>query len=139
MTENEFKIKHSDLIQCIQCIEYDLKRIYAGMIDQDFYEVMNQLENKNLGEVLELLKALDNSDGKPYFLESEYKRFDEVRRLRNYWCHKCFLKFVFTHDAKEKNEEFQRLTRQLENDYNRIYKLSEELDKTYLKDFAKIK
>ena len=36
MTRDQFKILHSEIMMYFQCIEFDLKRIYAGMSSEDF-------------------------------------------------------------------------------------------------------
>ncbi|MBQ1523394.1 MAG: hypothetical protein IIZ74_11645, partial [Erysipelotrichaceae bacterium] len=63
MTEEQFRILHSEIIEYFQCIEFDLKRIYSGMSTEDFDDEMDMLETSNLGNTLNKLKRLDESDG----------------------------------------------------------------------------
>ena len=58
MTEDQFKILHSEIMMYFQCIEFDLKRIYSGMSADDFDEEMDMLEISNLGNTLRKLKNL---------------------------------------------------------------------------------
>ena len=41
MTRDQFKILHSEIMMYFQCIEFDLKRIYAGMSSEDFDDEMD--------------------------------------------------------------------------------------------------
>jgi len=47
MTREKFKLIHSELIMRVQCIENDLKLIYAGMHSGDFEENLDILEKVN--------------------------------------------------------------------------------------------
>ena len=39
MTRDQFKILHSEIMMYFQCIEFDLKRIYAGMSSEDSFRL----------------------------------------------------------------------------------------------------
>lgn len=51
---------------CCQTIEGDLKWIYAFMHKGDPNENRSKVANYTLGQIVNKLKELDNSDGKPY-------------------------------------------------------------------------
>ena len=63
MTRDKFKLIHSELIMQVQCIEHDLKLIYAGMCKGDFDKNLDALEKVNLGSMIKKVKELDYSDG----------------------------------------------------------------------------
>lgn len=44
--EERFKAMHSEIIMYFQCIEHDMKRIYAGMSADDYYDCMDMLDGK---------------------------------------------------------------------------------------------
>lgn len=44
MTRDKFKLIHSELIMQVQCIEHDLKLIYAGMCKGDFDKTLMLLK-----------------------------------------------------------------------------------------------
>ena len=90
MTRDQFKILHSEIMMYFQCIEFDLKRIYAGMSSEDFDDEMDWLETSNFGNTLRELKKLDRSDGDPWLSDSEYDQLDRIREVRNYWAHQCY-------------------------------------------------
>ena len=58
MTRDKFKLIHSELIMQVQCIESDLKLIYAGMHSGDFEDNLDMLEKANLGTIIKKLKEL---------------------------------------------------------------------------------
>ena len=135
MDHDTFKITHSSIMMCFQCIEFDLKRIYSGMSADDFDDCMDMLENSNFGEVLNRLKKLDNSDNKPDISDSDYDLLDRIREIRNYWCHQCYLDFVYIQNDQSRENKFQKIARRLDNDYNRVLKLHHNLQSFYFDHF----
>lgn len=131
MTKEDFKILHSEIMLYFQCIEFDLKRIYAGMSSEDFDEEMDLLENSNFGNTLRKLKKLDYSDGKPWLSAADYDQLNRIRELRNYWCHQCYLDFVYISDDWQRENKFQRIANRLYNEHNRIYNLHKKLQDLY--------
>ena len=137
MTRDDFKILHSELIMYCQCIEFDLKRIYSGMSEANFDDTMDMLENSNLGRTLKKLKTLDFSDGTLDLSESLYEDLNEVREIRNYLCHQCYIDFIYIENAEIKENEFQMLSRRLENERNRLYNIHRVLERIYLSEYDK--
>ena len=72
MTRDKFKLIHSELIMQVQCIEHDLKLIYAGMCKGDFDKNLDALEKVNLGSMIKKVKELDYSDGHPDLTKRDY-------------------------------------------------------------------
>ncbi len=134
--EREFKIQHSEIMENFQCIEYDLKRIYSAMSYDDFDDEMDMLEKSNMGNTIKRLKELDYSDDDHFLSDSDYDQLDKIRELRNYWCHQCYLDFVYIEDANEKYNKLQRLFNRLQNENRRIEKLQYKIENMYLKHFV---
>ena len=135
-TDTKFKTMHSEIIKYYQCIEYDMKRIYSAMSSDDYFDCMDMLDGKNWGEILNRLRKLDKSDNDPFFSEEEYALLDEIRERRNYWCHQCYLDYVYIENDFERFERLQRLCRQLENEKNRAYKLHQKMQDVYIDYFS---
>lgn len=135
MTRDQFKLLHSETMLYLQCIEYDLKRIYSGMSSGDFDENMDLLETSNFGNTLKKLRHLDNSDGKPYLSAVDYDLLDQIREMRNYWCHQCYLDYVYIYDEYRRERQFQKIANRLYNEHNRIFKLHKNLEKFYFNEF----
>lgn len=134
--EDRFKAMHSEIIMYFQCIEHDMKRIYSGMSADDYYDCMDSLDGNNWGVILNKLKKLDRSDNDPYFTEEEYQQLDAIREQRNYWCHQCYLDYVYISNDFDRNAKLERLIRRLENEKNRAYKLHCKMQDIYLEDFC---
>jgi len=98
MTRDKFKLIHSELVMQVQCIEYDLKLIYASMHSGDLEDNLDMLEKANLGTVIKKLKELDYSGGKPDLSKQDYILLEQIREIRNYWCHQCFVDYVYIQD-----------------------------------------
>lgn len=132
MNKDTFKMIHSDLIQQVQCIEFDLRRIYAVMCEGKFEDNYRALENCSLGKITKELKKLDYSDDFPELSEEDYKMINDIRVIRNYWCHQCYLDFVYINNDRQREREFQKIAKRLQQDVQRTYYLSEKTEKLYL-------
>ena len=133
MTRDKFKLIHSELIMQVQLIENDLKLIYAGMHKGNFDKNFNTLEKSNLGTVIRKLKELDYSDGHPDLSKKDYEVLEQIREIRNYWCHQCFLDYVYIQGDMQREYEFQKVARRLSEDENRTWDLHEHLEKVRIK------
>lgn len=131
MNRDTFKMIHSGLIQQVQYIEHNLRRIYAAMRDGEFEDNFRAVEKCNLGKITKELEALDYSDDCPELSEDIYKMINEIREIRNYWCHQCYLDFIFIHNDYEREREFQKIAKRLQRDENRTHDLSRRLEKLY--------
>ena len=123
MDRNRFKLIHSELIQQVQCIENNLKIIYAAMHKGNFRSNLKSVEKMNLGKIARELEELDNSDNLPDFSEEEYTTIDEIREIRNYWCHQCYLDFIYIENDYERERAFQKVSERLHYDEYRTYDL----------------
>lgn len=141
MTENEFKTMHSELIKNVQGIEYDLKLIYAAIKDGNFEENYKLVQNFSFGEIAHNLKELDYSDNIPDLSEYEYELIDNIRVIRNYWCHQCYVDFMYITNFAMREEKFLKICEQLISDQEKITPLFNKLEKfrmTELKTYGRI-
>lgn len=129
MTRDLFKLIHSELIQQVQCIEYNLKVIYAARRRGNFQSNFQSVNKANLGKIARELEDLDYSDNCPELSEDDYDTIDEIRNIRNYWCHQCYLDFIYIQDDWQREQEFQRIAQRLHFDENRTYDLSQKTEK----------
>lgn len=129
---NLFHKNVGELIMFCQCIEHDIKWIYAGMlkgdVDENFVEL--QRTRATLGTTIAKLESLDNSSD-PYLSQNDYKLLKDVNNIRIHWAHNAYLEFVYCEDQEYK-ESFIRQARRLENDHNRLQKLSAKIEKIRL-------
>lgn len=129
MTREKFKLIHSELIMWVQCIEHDLKLIYAGMHSGNFDKNLDVLEKANLGTVIKKLKELDYSEGDPDLSKQDYVVMDQIREIRNYWCHQFFLDYGYIHNDEERERKFQEIAMRLSKDEDRVWALHQHLAK----------
>ncbi len=132
---DRFRKLHSEIIENYQCIEYDMKRIYSAMSSDDFDDNMEWLTYDNWGKILNKLRKLDNTDDNPFFTDKEYELLDEIRERRNYWCHQCYLDWVYIKDDNKRQSRLERMTRQLENENNRVRKLQRKMERIFIEEF----
>ena len=127
MTRDTFKMIHSELIMEVQCIEHDLRLIYAAMKRGNFEDNLDDLEKANLGRITKELKTLDYSNGHPDLSKSDYDLINQIREIRNYWCHQCYLDYVYIQDDYQRECRFQEVATRLHYDENRVFALSQKL------------
>lgn len=128
MNINDFKMLHSETIMYYQLIERDLKLIYSYMCKGDIGEHFSNIENKTLGQMVKMLKDLDNSDGKPLISSSDYNFLSQISENRNLWAHNCFTDFIYIKNW-ENSKEYKRLCDKLVKDHDRVSKASNILEK----------
>lgn len=132
ITINDFHCWLGETLMYCQRIENDIKWIYAGMLEGDCSENYIAVSEKSLGEVLKKLEKLDNSDGKPHLSAGDYDLLDEIRDIRNHWAHKAYINFVYKSNPKERENCFLKEYRRLQNDHNRLKKLSDSIEEVRL-------
>lgn len=128
----DFHVLVGETLMYCQCIENDIKWIYAGMLRGDFDENYGTVSEKPFGTVLKKLEMLDNSDGNPHFSADDYDLLDEIRDIRNHWAHKAYINFVYKNNQREYDTCFLKEYRRLQNDHNRLKKLSDRIEKVRL-------
>lgn len=92
-----------------------------------------------LGQVVGLLQVLDN-ERDPYLSEDDYELLRKVTEIRNHWAHKAYTRFVYSKGSNW-DREFTRQARRLENDHNRLAKLSDTIERArldVLKEYGRI-
>ena len=112
-------------VMACQCIEMDIKLMYAGMMKGDFNRNLAMVKNKALGPVLAELEELDICSKNPYFSVSDYELLYEIKDIRNYWVHKGYASFIYLpQDKWQEGLEFQYS--KLLKEYKRLDLLSKE-------------
>lgn len=117
-----------ETIQYCQCIDNDIRWIYSAMLNGDCFKTLDELERGKvtLGNVLGKLKQLDTSE-EPYFSEGDYGLLSKITDIRNHWAHKGYVMFVYKQE-REQEDAFIKQARRLENDHNRLKKLSKTIE-----------
>lgn len=138
-SRNSFKILHSDLIMEMQCVEYDLKLIYAYMHKGNVDKNLKSVETMPLGAIINELQELDNSDNNPDLSDDDYALLHEIRELRNYWCHQCYVDYVYIQNNFEMERKFQEIYSWLREDEARISDLHEKVQEFRIREVNRYK
>lgn len=65
------------------------------MHNGNFNKNFKSVETANLGKIVNKLKILDYSNGFPEFSEEDYEIIDDIRNIRNYWRHQCYIDYIY--------------------------------------------
>ena len=90
MTLEQYRIKHSILIEQYQWIEYDLEGLYANLSDEPFCKAIAQIEKDSIGGVVREIRQIEKQQNITVFTNAEYRALDQMREDRNFWCHVCY-------------------------------------------------
>lgn len=132
MTINEFHQMVGKTIMLCQCIENDIKLIYSKMLKGNYVDNYQLVEKKSLGNVVALLKELDQNNHKQWFSESDYDLLFETTGIRNYWAHRAYIEFVY---EPENIKAYTKVSNRLSNNYKRLEKLLKDIQSFRLKLF----
>lgn len=124
-----FKQIHSELIQWVQYIEHDLRIIFSTIKPGDYDENFMEVDNAPLGKLLKELRAMDKEVGYSKIKEEDYELLDQIREIRNYWCHQCFLDFHYIEDPDEHFKKWWELAERLHRDEDRVFILYQKIEK----------
>lgn len=129
MDYDTFKLIHSELIMSVQYIEQDLKLIYSILKGGEFYDNYSYVENSPLGKLLKSLHEMDQELGYSKIKEKDYDLLNQIREIRNYWCHQCYIDFHYIEDPQEHDKAFQKVAVRLHEDELRVYELQQKIEK----------
>lgn len=127
MDYEEFKILHSEVIMCCQCLENDIKWIYSYMKKGNPFQNFDDLEKKTFGQIVRELRKLDYSDDKPYISKSDYDFLENLVEKRNYWCHQCYVDFLYI-DGYLHSKEYKDVCNKLEDEHAQFMRVSEAVE-----------
>ena len=129
MDYDTFKLIHSELIMSVQYIEQDLKLIYSILKGGEFYDNYSGVENFPLGKLLKSLHEMDQELGYSKIKEKDYDLLNQIREIRNYWCHQCYIDFHYIEDPHEHDKAFQNVADRLHEDELHVYELQQKIER----------
>ena len=146
MTEAEFRIKHSQLIEYYQSIEWRLKGICAAILadeEKGWFERLDDYETDAFGALVKTVQSIQKGKHITLLTQEDAASLNALRQDRNYWVHMCFignndqeLPITFNKGELKRSTFAQRLTRSLTNAIEwdeKLVKISKQL-KDILKD-----
>ena len=87
-----------ETLMCCQRIEHDIKVIYAAMLKGEMDGNLDLVRRETLGTVLVALENLDFSDNNPMFSREDYRLLKEIKNIRNFIAHQCYVDFLYLDD-----------------------------------------
>ena len=93
MTETDFRVKHSELIEYYQLIEMRLKFTCAALLadeERGWFDRLNDYESDPFGLLLQKIKDLQVQKPIEVLSKEDFIALGELRKTRNYWVHQCF-------------------------------------------------
>lgn len=134
-----FHQKVGEILMYCQCIEHDVKCIYAFMADGGFKENMQRFkeEKLTLGQIVYMLKTYDQSWDKPFLSEEDYEILFEVVHKRNYYAHNVYLSFCYLVNEEDFDRVYEEECSLLLVDVKKLSYLYEKVEEKrieYMKD-----
>ena len=125
---NDFHRIVGEVLMYCQCIEDNIRRIYARRMPGD--DSLNLLkideERLTMGQMVTKLQELDNELPHPLFEAEDYQMLFKIVRTRNYYAHQVYLSFCYISDNDEEFHAcYERACKQLLSDQERLYPLYE--------------
>lgn len=116
MTEEEFRIMHSKIIEHYQFIEFHLEGIYAMINGNDFIVGLKEVETHNIGRLLKTIKQIEQKQNIKVLSEDLYIKLQNVYVRRNFWCHNCYVDMIFDRktDVPKKESDINEMRSDLQ-------------------------
>ena len=96
MTETEFRVLHSEIIEYYQLIEMRLKGICAAILadaDKSWFDRLADYDSDPFGKLIKQIKTLQSQKNIFLFSQADFEALADLRETRNYWVHQCFTSF----------------------------------------------
>lgn len=110
MTENDFRFKHSELIEYYQYIEMRLKAICAAILadeEKSWIQRLDDYESDSFGTLLKKINEIQEKKQINVLTKDDLSQLDNLRITRNYWAHQCFggkRPIIFKKEIVNRNE-----------------------------------
>ena len=93
MTETEFRVKHSEIIEYYQLIEMRFKSACAGLLadkEKGWFDRLDDYDSDPFGKLIQKFKEIQRQKQLLLLSQEDFNKLDELREKRNYWVHQCF-------------------------------------------------
>ncbi len=129
MNYDTFKMIHSELIMSVQYIEQDLRIIYSTIKPGEYEDNYAIVDSAPLGKLLKEMHELDEELGYKKLKETDYELLNQIREIRNYWCHQCYLDFHYEENPEKHEQKFVRVAERLHLEELKVYDLQTKIEK----------
>ncbi len=105
-----------------------------GDPEDNFYA----LDKKTFGQIVRELRKLDFSDNKPYISADDYDFLENLADKRNYWCHQCYIDFLYI-DGCFYSKEYKDVCNRLADEHAQFMRVRTIVEKIRLEVINKYK
>ena len=138
MDLQEFRIKHSELIEHYQFVESHLENLYAALNRQRPYsDGMQAVEKDTIIRLVNRIRDWQKEKNKSVLSDEDCNRLKRISERRNFWCHNCYVDLVF--DEKTGGLKKKRDIEILSADMNEARQIRDYLFKKKLPYLEKVK
>ena len=134
-TKESFHQMIGECLSLMQTIEYDVKWMYAGMMEGDLKENFQHVLPWTLGASIKALESLDESDALPFLSKEEYSKLRKVNHMRNEIVHHVYLRFLYTKEQYS-SLQFEQVDQEISHFHDELVPLSRQMEE---KRFAVLK
>ncbi len=130
MKLEQFRKRHSLLIEHYQYIEMHLEGIYAALSGKHFYQGLKEVERATLYRLLISIEEIEGST--PVFTDEQKEELKKLFGRRNFWVHECYTKMTFDHKtddikAQPDKDMFEEDIRKAELMRNSLFEIKRKL------------
>ena len=130
ITLEQFHQSIGEILMYCQCIEENIKRIYAHMSQGPY--ALNRMrieeEKMTLGQAITAMKALDETRPERFFSPRDYEYLFKVTRTRNEYAHNVYVHFCYLSDQEAFDKSYDQCVDELMRDKNWLYALYEAVE-----------
>lgn len=132
----DFRQLHSQLILEYQLVEEKLRFIYLFLdkhtinLDMDTMDYWDGLNKESIGKLIKMINSKSDEHKAVVFDEKLIEIIDKVREKRNFWCHQCYLKLVFSVNGESKLKDLEtRMNSDIDDAKKMVLDLIDVIDK----------
>lgn len=138
MDLQEFRVKHSELIEHYQFVESHLENLYAALNQQRPYsDGMQAVEKDTIIRLVNRIRDWQKEKNKCVLSDEDCNRLKRISERRNFWCHNCYVDLVF--DEKTGGLKKKKDIEILNADMNEARQIRDYLFKKKLPYLEKVK
>jgi len=132
MTETEFRVEYSRLIEYYQYIEMRLRFLCAEILtdnENDWFLKLADFETDPFGALIKRVQTLQDQKQIKAISQDDFTGLNELRLARNYWVHQVFAgdyHVTFNKRGEVKNPDYEK---RLRSDFSKAEEWDEKLTK----------
>lgn len=127
MTLQDFRIKHSELIEHYQYIESWLESIYSRISADTFMGGLKEVETDTISRLINRITKYENDSETVVLPPDIRQRLENIMEDRNYYVHNCYFTMAITRENRVKVIKRDVLVHRLLNALREAEELREDI------------